>query len=134
MNSDFNLVFENNNVLSSNEKQYQANLMRTLLESSNELGAGESYLIESVPYLNNSESEVVNAVVSGLSIPAIIISAGQLLKHLSPLLVEYMKGKSLREITVESSGKKVTVKGGHNFESDLQKVIENLSDIDDEKA
>src|SRR5699024_4949612 len=97
-------------------------LVERIVKESDRLGAGEIRKVTSGFAVNNAEIEAISSLLSGLSIPALLTSVGYLLKHLSPLLVEYMRNKSSKEITIDAHGKRITIKGGSNFSKELDEV------------
>ena len=84
--------------------------------------------------LDGAETEITNAVISGLSWPALITSAGFFLKQLSPLLIEFMRSRVQKEMTFEIKGVKVTLNGGGDFEKELKKVVSELEVLNEKDS
>ena len=133
MNNDFYLSINDQDRWKTTDSERQHAIIESLIEECNKCGAGKINKVSS-GFVTNTEADVANLLISGLSIPVVLTSIGYLFKHLSPLLVEYMRSQSSKEITVDIHGKKITIKGGVNFETDLKKVItevENLGEKDE---
>ncbi|WP_439504214.1 hypothetical protein [Methylophaga sp.] len=130
MNIDFLLSIHDQNRWKKTDAESQHHLVERLIIEASKIEAGEVKKVRSGFVANNAGADLANTLLSGLSIPALLTSAGYLLKHLSPLLIEYMRSRSAKEITVDIHGKRITIKGGGDFEDDLNKVIREAEDLD----
>ncbi|ACV26792.1 hypothetical protein [Kangiella koreensis] len=130
MNTDFLLSINDQNRWKKTDTESQQRLVERLISEVSKIEAGEVKKVRSGFVPNNAGADFANALLSGLSIPALLTSAGYLLKHLSPLLIEYMRSRSAKEITVDIHGKRITIKGGGDFEDELNKVIQQAETLD----
>ena len=113
-------------------RQEQAAVVNLLLSKCEELGEKPVKLTSG--FVANSEgSELAHALLSGLSIPTLLASGGYLLKHLSPIIIEFMKSRAQKEIAIDYKGTRITVKGGGNFENELDTVIKKIESLDSPK-
>lgn len=130
MSNEFYLAIHNQNRWKPTDEDGQHLLVKAMIDKCNDLSVGEINKVTSGFMVNNSEAEIVNSLLTGLSIPALVTSVGYLLKHLSPLLLQYMKNQSAKEITVDVHGTRITVKGGSNFEKELEAIIQQAEKLD----
>ena len=130
MSNEFYLSVHNLNRWKPTDEEGQHLLVRAMVDKCNDLSVGKINKVTSGFMVNNSEAEIVNSVLTGLSIPVLLTSVGYLLKHLSPLLIQYMKNHAAKEITVDIHGTRITVKGGSNFEKELEAIIRQAEKLD----
>ncbi|QUX92253.1 hypothetical protein CYL31_12955 [Marinomonas sp. A3A] len=130
MSNEFYLSVHNQNRWKLTDEEGQHLLVKAMIDKCNDLSVGKINKVTSGFMTNNSEAEIVNSLLTGLSIPALVTSVGYLLKHLSPLLIQYMKNQSAKEITVDIHGIRITVKGGYNFEKELEAIIRQAEKLD----
>jgi hypothetical protein len=132
MSTEFFLAINDQDRWKRTDTESQHHLVERLINESSKIEAGEVIEVRSGFVANNSGADIANTLLSGLSIPALLTSTGYLLKHLSPLLIEYMRSRSAKEITVDIHGKRITVKGGGDFEDELNKVIRQAERLDND--
>ncbi|MEP3348777.1 MAG: hypothetical protein ABJN96_02360 [Marinomonas sp.] len=130
MNNDFYISITDKDRWNPTDKEGQDLLVKALVNKCNDISAGDINKVCSGLIANNSEADIVNSLPSGFSIPVLLTSIGYLLKHLSPLLIQYMKNKASKEITVDIHGKRITIKGGPNFEKELSAIIKQTEKLD----
>lgn len=130
MSKEFYLSVQNQNRWKPTDEEGQHLLVNAMIDKCNDLSVGKINKVTSSFMANSSEAEIVNSLLMGLSIPTLVTSVGYLLKHLSPLLIQYMKNQSAKEITVDIHGTRITVKGGSNFEKELKVIIRQAEKFD----
>ncbi len=130
MNTEFFLSIHDQDRWKRTDTESQHQLVERLINEASKIEAGEIRKVRSGFVANNAGADIANALLSGLSIPALLTSAGYLIKQLSPLLIEYMRSRAAKEITVDVHGKRITIKGGGDFEDELNKVIRQADRLD----
>lgn len=132
MDSSFSIFLNDSNRWQPTDTPEQSKVVNLLMLKCEELGEKPSKVLSGLA-TNSAGAEFTNTLLSGLSIPTVIASGGYLLKHLSPIIIEFMKSRLQKEITVDYKGIRITVKGGGNFENELDKVIERIESLDSPK-
>lgn len=130
MSNEFYLSVHDQNRWKPTDAEAQHLLVEAMIDKCNDLSVGRVNKVTSGFMANNAETEMVNSLLTGFSLPALVTSAGYLLKQLSPLLIQYMKNQSAKEITVSIHGTTITVKGGSNFEEELKAIITQAKKLD----
>jgi hypothetical protein len=131
MTTRFAISIGDTNRRKPTDSENQHKTVLTMMEACKNLGESKPNQITSGLTVNASEADIANSIICGFSYPALLCSAGYILKYLSPVLVEYMKSRSQKEITVDFSGKRITVKGGGDFEKNLTDIIEAIEKNND---
>lgn len=106
----------------------QEEVVKQLMGECEALGEAKPNIMTSGFRADSSTVQVANELISGFSIPAVITSAGYVLKHLSPWIVEYLKTRPQKEVTIDYKGHQVTVKGGGDVAKELQTLIRKIDE------
>ena len=133
MSNEFYLSIRDTDARKPTDAKEQAEFVNQLINECVKLGENQPGRIFSGSFRDSAESQVSNVILAGLSIPAVITSVGYLLKYLSPIIVEFMRLRSNKEISINHNNTKITIKGSGNFEHDLDKVIEKIELLEQPK-
>jgi hypothetical protein len=134
MNNDLYISLNDSLPFVVTDKDEQEAMIQKLKIASSEINENAPNQIIRAFTRDSVDAGITNAVLSGLSWPAVITSVGYLLKHLSPIIIEFMKVRAQKEISIEVKGVKMTVKGGGNFEDDLNKLISKIESLDQKES
>ena len=111
------------------DEDRQAEVVKQLIHECESHGERKPNLMTSGFRANNSSAQIASDLISGFSIPAVITSAGFLLKHLAPLVIEYLKTRPQKEVTVDYKGHRVTIRGGCDVAKELQDLIAKIDEV-----
>ena len=112
------------------DEERQAEVVKQLMQECESQGEQKPNLMTSGFRANSSSAQIASDLISGFSIPAVITSAGFLLKHLAPLISEYLKTRPQKEVTVDYKGHRVTVRGGGDVAKELQDLVQKIDEAD----
>lgn len=112
------------------DEERQAEVVKQLMHECESQGEQKPNLITSGFRANSSSAHIASDLISGFSIPAVITSAGFLLKHLAPLIIEYLKTRPQKEVTVDYKGYRVTVRGGGDVAKAIQDLVQKIDEAE----
>ncbi|AXS84272.1 hypothetical protein [Marinobacter sp. Arc7-DN-1] len=112
------------------DEERQEEVVKRLMDECEVLGEAKPSIMTFGFRTNSSTAQIANDLVSGLSLPALISSAGYVLKHLAPLIIEYLKTRPQKEVTIDYKGHRVTVRGGGDVAKELQNLIRKIDETE----
>lgn len=107
--------------------------LTSLKEEAQVVASGKVTVIKTVAIQKSAWPEVAKKTFEALSyleIPVLISSVALLISTLSPIIVQYLKNKSSKEVTIATDGVKVVLKGG----ASEREVMEGLKAIEKAKG
>jgi len=129
MDEKFELYLNDIDRFKPTDLESQDQTLKKLMGKCELLGETEANIMVSGFRADNSTVQVANDLITGFSIPAVITSTGFVLKQISPLIIEYLKTRPQKEISIEHKGQKISVKGGGSVGKELHELIRTIDEI-----